>query len=337
VSEKDFKINELERLLSEGKITLEQYLDTRTKIENNQLSFHESEQFSSRPQNLAPQPEPPRRFQVREHRKPYRKIALGIILCLIIFTGGFFVSGYLNPVRAEALTIESHSIKFMKAALLFKLKNTGNTDIRISQVKMNNYLNQSLPGWRQGWNGTTFLQPQQTGSLYVYVACYFYILNASMPQLSSTPSQTELDNFYSWMESYNATFTIVTNTQRQYSVTVPEFTVFIFPWWMGALTFTFMKTEELKITSVTFQSNTSATIVCTNTGTDTLTVTGVTLDDASTTEVYNAAFGSDGSLAKGASGTISVTTSSAMTSGAKYTFAVLTASGNKYTYTTTAT
>jgi flagellin-like protein len=106
--------------------------------------------------------------------------------------------------------------------------------------------------------------------------------------------------------------------------------------WMGALTFTFMKTEELKITSVTFQSNSTVTIACTNTGADTLTVTGVTLDDASTTEVYNAPFGSDGSLAKGASGTISVTTASAMTSGAKYTFAVLTAGGNKYTYTTTA-
>jgi flagellin-like protein len=106
--------------------------------------------------------------------------------------------------------------------------------------------------------------------------------------------------------------------------------------WMGALTFTFMKTEELKITGVTFQSSTEATIACTNTGADTLTVTAVTLDDASTDVVYVAAFGGDGSLAKGASGSIEVTTASNMTSGAKYTFAVLTAGGNKYTYTTTA-
>jgi flagellin-like protein len=106
--------------------------------------------------------------------------------------------------------------------------------------------------------------------------------------------------------------------------------------WMGALTFTFMKTEELKITSVTFQSNTTATIACTNTGADTLTVTAVTLDDASITiETYPTGFGSDGSLEKGVSGKISVTTP-VMTSGAKYTFAVLTAGGNKYTYTTTA-
>jgi len=105
--------------------------------------------------------------------------------------------------------------------------------------------------------------------------------------------------------------------------------------WMGALTFTFMKTEELRINSVTFQSNTTATIACVNSGADTITVTAVTLDDASTDVTYVADFGSDGSLAKGASGSIQVTTS-AMTSGAKYTFAVLTAGGNKYTYTTTA-
>ncbi len=108
--------------------------------------------------------------------------------------------------------------------------------------------------------------------------------------------------------------------------------------WMGALTFTFMKTEELRINSVTFQSNTTATIACVNSGADTLTVTAVTLDDASIASddvTFVADFGSDGSLAKGASGTISLTTP-AMTSGAKYTFAVLTAGGNKYTYTTTA-
>ncbi|MDH5419890.1 MAG: hypothetical protein OEX06_06125 [Candidatus Bathyarchaeota archaeon] len=106
--------------------------------------------------------------------------------------------------------------------------------------------------------------------------------------------------------------------------------------WMGALTFTFMKTEELRITSVTFQSNTTATIACTNTGADTLTVTAVTIDDATPSIVtYGVNFAQDHSLAKGLAGTIAIT-SSPLTSGAKYTFAVLTAGGNKYTYTTTA-
>ncbi len=103
--------------------------------------------------------------------------------------------------------------------------------------------------------------------------------------------------------------------------------------WMGALTFTFMKTEELKITGVTFQTGT-ATIAVTNTGADTLTVSAVTIDDVSATPTYAGNFGTDGSLAKGASGTITVNHS--WQSGYKYTYAVLTSGGNKYTYTTTA-
>jgi flagellin-like protein len=98
--------------------------------------------------------------------------------------------------------------------------------------------------------------------------------------------------------------------------------------WMGALTFTFMQTEELKITSVTFQSG-NATLAVTNTGADSLTIASATVDDAA------AASGElPMTLVKGQSDTVTVTL--AWTSGYKYTFALLTSSGNKYTYTTTA-
>ena len=108
--------------------------------------------------------------------------------------------------------------------------------------------------------------------------------------------------------------------------------------WMGALTFTFMKTEELKITSVTFTDLSTPVISCTNTGADTLTITSVTVDDVAETNLtWGGQFDTTAhSLDKGQSGTIQITLSSALTSGAKYTFAVLTAGGNKYTYTTTA-
>ena len=94
--------------------------------------------------------------------------------------------------------------------------------------------------------------------------------------------------------------------------------------------FTFMKTEELKITGVTFPTSTTAVIACTNTGADTLTVSSATIDDAAATS-------SDlpMDLAKGASDTITLTGFN-WTSGSKYTFALLTSGGNKYTYTTTA-
>ena len=106
--------------------------------------------------------------------------------------------------------------------------------------------------------------------------------------------------------------------------------------WMGALTFTFMKTEELKITGVTFPSANNTVISVTNTGANTLTVSSITIDDvAHTPSDWGGSFGSDQSLAKGASGTITID-NHAWTSGYKYTYAILTTSGNKYPYTTTA-
>ena len=105
----------------------------------------------------------------------------------------------------------------------------------------------------------------------------------------------------------------------------------------GGFDFKFMKTEELKITSVTFTDLSTPVIACTNTGADTLTVTSVTIDDVAQGTVAYSGFGTGNTLAKGASGTITIATGSPLTSGAKYTFAVLTSGGNKYTYTTTVT
>jgi flagellin-like protein len=100
--------------------------------------------------------------------------------------------------------------------------------------------------------------------------------------------------------------------------------------WMGALTFTFMKTEELKITGVTFGSDNSTTIAFTNTGADTLTIKTVTVDDLTVKSLTM-------DVTKGVSDSIALTSAEfSWTSGSKYTFALLTASGNKYTYTTIA-
>jgi hypothetical protein len=102
-----------------------------------------------------------------------------------------------------------------------------------------------------------------------------------------------------------------------------------------SLDFTFMRTEELKITGIYFPSDSLAVIAVTDTGANSFTISGVTIDDSRQTAVYGSSIGTDGSLAKGASGTI-IIYSWTWTSGYKYTFAVLTTSGNKYTYTTTA-
>jgi len=101
--------------------------------------------------------------------------------------------------------------------------------------------------------------------------------------------------------------------------------------WMGALTFTFMQTEELKIVSRTWgASNAYIDLTLRNTGTASLTLSGA--------EVNNAAAASHNatgySLAANAQVVVTITQS--FTSGQKYEFAILTSAGNRYTYTATA-
>ncbi|MGB9693928.1 MAG: hypothetical protein ACPLYF_03705 [Fervidobacterium sp.] len=320
-----FKVRELERLLSEGKITLEQYLDTRTRIEKLATSS-ENLQPTEKIPIYAAKAQP---SDVKEPKKPYTKMFLGVVLCTIILVGGFFAWSYLNPVYAESLTVESYSVKlFTKGAILFELKNTGNTEVRISKVKMNGYLNQSIEGWNQGWNGTTILQPGQTGVLYVYLFCYFHVLNASMPQLSSPPSQTEIENLYLWMESFNCTFAIVTNTEHQYNCTVPGLTsTFAFAAWMGTLTFTFTSTEQLIITSVTFLSDNHINITMRNTGTAPITIIEIWVNNVKTWS---------GNSIIDANYQETITLDVAWVTGNNYQFKIITSKGNQFYYTATA-
>jgi len=107
--------------------------------------------------------------------------------------------------------------------------------------------------------------------------------------------------------------------------------------WMGALTFTFMKSEELKITGITWGSN-SVTLNVTNTGTVSITIVSAEMDGNS-----KSITGSGGNfvvsngqytLAKGASGWLTISTGT-LSSGTKYTFTLISSTGNKYSYTAT--
>jgi flagellin-like protein len=102
--------------------------------------------------------------------------------------------------------------------------------------------------------------------------------------------------------------------------------------WMGALTFTFMKTEEVKVLSINRStwSNTTATLTLKNSGTSDLTIETVRVNDntATLTPVGSA------TLAPGDERNFTV--GSTYVSGTKYEFAFYTASGNRYPYTSTA-
>jgi flagellin-like protein len=103
--------------------------------------------------------------------------------------------------------------------------------------------------------------------------------------------------------------------------------------WMGALTFTFMKTEELKVIappswSGTAPNYTSCILRVKNSGTADLTVSSVKVNDADATMTSE-------TLEAGQERDITV---SGMTfhSGTKYEFAFYTATGNRYPYTASA-
>ena len=106
--------------------------------------------------------------------------------------------------------------------------------------------------------------------------------------------------------------------------------------WMGALTFTFMKTEELKITSMTFASPANITLTVRNPGTSKVTISQVTVNDGAVT-VSSTYPVLPFDVAAGASQTVYITMGSAWTTGNKYKVTLLSSSGTTVAaYETTA-
>jgi len=98
--------------------------------------------------------------------------------------------------------------------------------------------------------------------------------------------------------------------------------------WMGALTFTFMKTEELKITSMAFPSTATSNITLTikNPGTSKVTLSTVTVNDGTKT-VSSTSPDLPLDIAAGDSKTLYIVLGSAWTSGNKYKVALLSSTG----------
>ncbi len=96
--------------------------------------------------------------------------------------------------------------------------------------------------------------------------------------------------------------------------------------WMGALTFTFMKTEEIKITNMTFAGTSNITLTLRNPGTSKVTLSTVTINDgAKTVSTTSPVLPFD--VAAGAPATLYITIGSAWTTGNKYKVTLLSATG----------
>ena len=107
--------------------------------------------------------------------------------------------------------------------------------------------------------------------------------------------------------------------------------------WMGSMTFQFMETEQITITSMTFTENASGNdtilVAVLNTGTTdviitgTVTVTGNGMDAASTALAP---------VIAGNTGSFTVQLNGELAAGSPYNVELLSTKGNKFTYTATA-
>jgi flagellin-like protein len=99
--------------------------------------------------------------------------------------------------------------------------------------------------------------------------------------------------------------------------------------WMGSLTFTFMETEQIAITSLDFNTNGTITVNVQNTGTTDVTITSATVNGV-TTAMGETSY----SVAKGTPVSILISTTT-LNAGTAYNVQLLSTKGNKFAYTAT--
>jgi len=101
--------------------------------------------------------------------------------------------------------------------------------------------------------------------------------------------------------------------------------------WMGALTFTFMATEQLQITGVHYTTTTTAIVNVTNGGSAKLTLSSVEVNGNTTTFSVSWSSGAlDNTMDPGQKSAINVTSLTSFSPGVSYEFVVITASGKSF-------
>ena len=104
--------------------------------------------------------------------------------------------------------------------------------------------------------------------------------------------------------------------------------------WMGALTFNFMATEQLKITNVAFNvAANTVTISTSNTGTTPITITDIHVNNyATNVTALTLLFPANGQNAT----TVLTTPALTLAQGSQYEVEMRSSKGNQFTYTATA-
>jgi flagellin-like protein len=101
--------------------------------------------------------------------------------------------------------------------------------------------------------------------------------------------------------------------------------------WMGALTFNFMATEQLKITNVSFTAGGTVTISTSNTGTSPITITDIHVNNVATNVTAASLL-----FPANSQNTTVILMTPAWSQGAQYEVEMRSSKGNQFTYTATA-
>ena len=254
------------------------------------------------------------------------KVVLAICFCLIVVLAGFGVWSYVgakgleskvNDLESKINNLETQNTELESKvndsesrvseqllivgypdesqSISFMIMPMGTAEVTISEIRVDNVLNSSSPGWVG--NGT--LMPGQMGEITLYGLKYF------------------ADGF---AEGDSHEFRFITARGNSF------YCVVLFE----GLTFTFMPTEELKFIDFTWGDN-NATFTVMNTGAVDFTIVEVRVNDENATMNPSSV-----TLYPGDETTITVTRTGGFTSGVKYEFGFITATGNAFVYTAVA-
>jgi hypothetical protein len=193
---------------------------------------------------------------------------------------------------SEQLIVVGYPVVDEPQSISFMIMHMGTAEVTISEVLVEDVLNSSSPGWV----GNETLSPGQTGQITLLGLKYF------------------ADGFKDG-DPYQFRFITARGNSFYCAVLYKEWTI--------------IPTEELKITSLTWNDN-NATFTVTNIGTADLTIVEVRVNDE-----YATMNPSSVTLSSGDQATVTVTRTGGFISGAKYEFRFITAMGNRYFYTAT--
>jgi len=275
MSEKEFKKKELERLLAEEKISIDQYLDTRAKLEHASAAAKPLRKRPTKPAEVVLKAEKPKRSLA--------KLAIGLVICtviLIAMSSSWLLKG---PADAEQLAIESYDLSSFPAQgkLAFQLTNIGSIPLNITRVTFNGFSNQSylgLLGSNTGWNGATSLNPGGNGTIYVNLMCYINAFIDALPSGEFPQTEAEAYDALSKISNNDWLFTFTTSTNREYSIEVPDLLTSLTTS-MGTPTIGFMGTSLVTVTNVGFAPSDAIFLSLKNTGTKTVTITTVKINN----------------------------------------------------------